>query len=309
MKFLGSRKLTLDPSFITRYGDQSIYIGVPITSDNLPLLQRVGFENFEHGETVLPSPLGKTTRFNAEGYEIIQKNLPKETIYHMVPWEHDEWHGRDNTEHVLSYIERPYQRYPRKQIFPPSKEISIYKQNAKELAISEKILVNRDTSKIILHYINIFLEVFGECYIYTEDLEIARINVKKVNWKIFPTGHMDSRFFEDRIHSVISHLSEDKQKVIRYRYEFLMRKNPSFLAVGTAGFKGYIVFAFPEKGVFILESMYHGNATYVFNENWESLSKRTKGEILSENLQRDRFIHRNNWKWYITSLLNTTLSR
>jgi len=303
MRFTGSYKRTLEPNFIAQYQNQSIYVGIPIANGQTSLLKSIGFENIEHGATILPAPRGNVTQLNAYGYEIIQKDLPKETVYHAVPWDHEEWRGRD-TERVTTYIERPYQRYPRKLIPPLSKEISIFKNDGKELVISEKLQVINTNLKEILHYINIFLEIFGQCNIYNENLEIASLNIKKVNWKIFPSGHFDREFFNNNIESIIAHLSDDKQKVIMHRYNFLIGKNPTFIAIGQGGFKGYIVFAFPEKRLFILESLFQGNATYVFDENWESLSKRTKGEILSERLQKDRFIHKKHWKWYINSLLN-----
>ena len=52
---------------------------------------------------------------------------------------------------------------------------------------------------------------------------------------------------------------------------------------------------FKEKNIYTLESLYYGNATYIFDERWEELSKKTKAEILNEKLQTDRVIHRKSW--------------
>jgi hypothetical protein len=70
---------------------------------------------------------------------------------------------------------------------------------------------------------------------------------------------------------------------------------PSFVAVGRAGFKGYVVFGFPDLNIYILESTQTNNATYVFEENWERLSQMTKAEILNNELHKDRIIHRQSW--------------
>jgi len=301
MRFTGRSKRILESNFFEQYQNQFIFIGIPITPSEISRLKSIGFENIEHGATILPSAHGKITRINAHGYYIIQKNLPKETVYHTIPWDHEEWRGRDR-ERVTSYIDRSYQKYPREFVPPPSKEIFIFKTKDRELAISEKLHVTSTSSKDILHYINIFLEIFGYCNIYNENLEIASVTIKKVNWKIFPRGHLDQRFFENNIETLIAPLSDAKQKMIKYRYNFLNAKSPNFIAVGKGGFKGYLVFAFQEKGIFILESLYHGNATYIFDENWESLSKLTKGEILSNSLQRDRIIHLKNWVYRINQL-------
>jgi hypothetical protein len=46
-----------------------------------------------------------------------------------------------------------------------------------------------------------------------------------------------------------------------------------------------------------------GNATYVFDERWEKLSKMTKAEILSQDLQTDHIIRRSKWDDGIRTLL------
>jgi hypothetical protein len=163
--------------------------------------------------------------------------------------------------------------------------------------------VNVQNSEKILHIVNIFLEIFGECIIYDENLEIEEIHLKKINWKILPRGQFSTQLFRENIEPVIERLPEATKRVIWYRCDIIKNKNPEFIAIGQGGFRGYLVFAFPEKRIFVLESLFEGNATYVFDENWESLSKRTKFEILSENLQKERFIHKQNWVGKIKNLL------
>jgi hypothetical protein len=303
MNISGREKRNLDVAFIRKYQDKSIYLGLPITEQRIPKLKKIGFLTIEHGETILPASIGKKTSINAYGQYIIHRNRPKETVYHMVEWEHDEWHG-PYTERKTDIIDRPYRRYPRTQIAPLSKELSIFKSDNKQLVISEKLQVIEKNYEAILHIINIFLEIFGECSIYDENLEIPTTHLKKVNWKIFPKGQLTPEFFEEHIRPILSRQPESAKRVIWYRFDLIKEKNPEFIAVGQGGFKGYLVFGFPEKNIFVLESLFEGNATYIFDENWELLSKRTKLEILSESLQKERFIHKNNWVRRIRYLLN-----
>lgn len=303
MRFSGKEKRTLNSDFIRRYHNRPIYLGIPITDQRISILKSIGFQKIEHGETVLPAPIGKTTKLNANGQEVIHKDKPKEKAYHMIEWNHEEWHGPDR-EQKTTYIERSYKRYPRSLIPPPAKELSIFIDQGKELVISEKLDINESNLDEILHYVNIFLEIFGECDVYDENLELSNTQLKKVNWTILPKGSFLSRMLHETISPIISELTIPKQEVIWYRINEINRRNPEFIAVGQAGFKGYIVFAFPKKQIYVLESLFEGNATYVFDENWESLSKRTKAEILSQNLQKDRFIHKRNWKRYIRKLLD-----
>ena len=52
-----------------------------------------------------------------------------------------------------------------------------------------------------------------------------------------------------------------------------------------------------------MENMVYGNATYVFRDNWEELSKLSKAEIIKYNLQEKRLVHRANWAYQISALL------
>ncbi len=78
---------------------------------------------------------------------------------------------------------------------------------------------------------------------------------------------------------------------------------PDFRAIGNGGFHGYIVHGFTKNKTYILESMYYGNATYVFDGAWEELSQRTKAEILRESLQKVRVIHRKGWKKRVEEII------
>jgi len=301
MKITGKHKRVLSSDFIQRYSHSSIYFGVQIANQRIQTLKKIGFQEIEHGETVLPLPIGKITEFNANGRQIIDKGKPMETVYHMVEWEHEEWQGRD-TRTETSYIERPYKRYPRILESPPAKELSLFITKGKKLVISEKLDISETNSDETLHYLNLFLEIFGECDVYDENLEINIKNLKKVNWTVLPKGNLSLEILKGTIDPIISRLKDQKQRVIWHRIDVIQQNNPDFIAIGQAGFTGYIIFAFPEKRIFVLESLFEGNATYVFDEKWEYLSKKTKSEILSKSLQKDRFIHSKNWERSIRKL-------
>ena len=71
--------------------------------------------------------------------------------------------------------------------------------------------------------------------------------------------------------------------------------NPDFVAYGRSGFRGYAVFGFKQKGIYVLESAFPNNATYVLGGDWETISQLSKAEILSQNLHKARIIHDANW--------------
>ena len=156
----------------------------------------------------------------------------------------------------------------------------------------------------MLHIINLFLEIFGYCEVLSKDLKSYVLkNLQRLNWEILPPGKWPWNKIKDNILPIIKQTNRQKQVVIEYRLKAITKFNPEFSAIGRAGFRGYLIFGFPEKNIYALESLFTGNATYIFEKNWEYLSKLTKAGILQASLQKDRIIHRKNWEKYINNLL------
>ncbi|NMC60057.1 MAG: hypothetical protein GYA51_11870, partial [Candidatus Methanofastidiosa archaeon] len=153
--------------------------------------------------------------------------------------------------------------------------------------------------------INLFLEIFGECDVFSENLvKIIDVPIKRLNWTILPEGRMPWERLHNKLKPLLDRLSPLKRPVAEWRLQTLKEYNPDFVAAGEAGFRGYVVYGFESQNLYIFESMYYGNATYVFDGNWEELSKKTKAEILDKNLQKERIIHLKEWKNEIDNLLN-----
>ena len=77
-----------------------------------------------------------------------------------------------------------------------------------------------------------------------------------------------------------------------------------FMAIGQDGFYGYVVYGYPSENLFVFESNQIDNATYIFNGQWEQLSKLTKRELIQGHLYDYRFIHNSGWSKKIQSILN-----
>ena len=95
---------------------------------------------------------------------------------------------------------------------------------------------------------------------------------------------------------------ENKEDSLK-RFEYINGFSPDFVATGNGGFNDYVVFGFTDRNLYVLENSYAGNATYIFNKDWEILSQLSKAEILSEKLQEHRLIHRRNWRRNIGDIL------
>jgi len=307
MIITGKRKRKLDKKLLKLEEGKRIILGLAISYEIKDTLLKIGFtEDLNEGETVLPpSDFGPICRFNADGKYIIHKDQPMETAYRQVEWTWEQWAGYGETETHSKIVDVPYQRYPRTLVPPPSIELSIV-QNVEGLkyVVAPVQVLNSQKPDHLLHSINIFLEIFGHCEILSENLEGYTIkNLKRLNWKILPPGKWPWKKVKKEVSSLVEKASEQNQIVIRYRLKTITAFNPEFIAIGQAGFSGYLIFGFPKKNLYVLESLYTGNATYVFEEAWEELSKLTKAEILQGNLQKERIIHREHWEIHVNNLL------
>lgn len=262
------------------------------------ILIKAGFtEDFATGEKILPSiQFGKISTINAEGTYKKRKDLEMETVYRQIEWNWKDWGGNEHSD----IVDIPYKRYPREYTLPPSIELQILESPKLEEKIiaSDLILYDESNYELIKHTINLFLEIFRVCIILKKDLAPVVKNTKivRLNWEVLPKGRYPWDKSKRYLDSIIGVAKRGHQPVIRQRFEIISKANPDFLALGKAGFHGYVVFGFSKKNIFILESIHFGNATYIFENDWECLSQMTKAEILNNNFQKDRLIHKNGWK-------------
>lgn len=276
----------------------NFYIGLTDLNDIVDKLNRIGFgQDIGLGEQILPEIVGPVTRFNANGKFRLLRDLPRETCYRESYI--TDWHGNHHTV----YIE--YQRYQREPIEAPSIELTVAVDANDNQILLSPILVNQpDNYQDIKHVINLFLEIFGECETLHEDLIPAfNIPVTRLNWDVLPQGYQPWENVEPVLDEIINRTTPRKRVVIKNRLDKISESNPNFVAVGRAGFKGYMVFGFENKDFFILESIYSGNATYVLGQNWVDLSQLTKGQIVSQDLHERRIVHSPNWTNEIDDLM------
>lgn len=249
------------------------------------------------GDTVLPdSDLGPVSRFNAEGTNVVHRDQPMETVFRQVEWTWTEWHGRYDVERSR-IVDVPYQRYPRTFVAPPSVELTVSKSGSGNVILVTRPFEYSEAVKdAIRHAVNLLLEIAGECEIFTENLnEILRVKVRRLNWEVLPPGRRPWPELKRDVEKVIREAPEGNWRLIQFRLEQINGYGPAFVAIGQAGFRGYLIFGFPERNLYVLESTRFGNATYVFAERWEELSQLTKAEVLNADLHHDRIIHREGW--------------
>lgn len=263
-------------------------------------LINVGFTSqLNVGETVLPKICGRISRFNADGGYKLRRDLPKETYYISREWHWKDYQGNQYSK-IISYARERIHREP---ISAPNIELQIIEIDGNKVLIASKIKKEEQNFELIRHTINLLLELFGECDILDgEKKTIIPPKIIRLNWKIFPKGDYPWEKIEPIIKERINSQPKGNRPVIKHRNEKISSKEPTFFAYGLGGFSDYTVYGFPKLNIYILESMNIGNATYIFDKNWEEMTKLTKKEIIDESLYKKRIIHTPEWESEIDKL-------
>ncbi|WP_108423940.1 hypothetical protein [Flagellimonas amoyensis] len=301
MKIGKSRVRNINPYLRLIPANADFFIGLTDLQNHHERLIEIGFTNeLNVNEQVLPTSIGPISEYNSEGKYNIRKDLEKETYYQTREWTWKDWSGYEHSKIV--YIAR--ERYPREFVPPPSEEFKIAIKDGSKLLISKQ-LNKADNADEIRHIINLYLELFGECDVLTAEMAPPLSpNVIRLNWRILPPGEYPWEVVQNEVTDIIQRQPEGNRPVANYRIETISDHTPNFVAVGQGGFNDYLVFGFPNKNIYVLESIRTGNATYVFDRNWQELSQLSKKEILDNDLYEERIIHREGWEENINNLLN-----
>ena len=258
------------------------------------------------GDSVLPASLGKISEFNSNGKVIIRKDLPKVSESRMGWREWKDWHGNPHSGIQI----RTTKIYPRELVLPPSEYLTVLPSPMGLLVCSRPLTLTQDSEEAIVHVINLYLELFGDLQIVDEKLEnAAAIQVKRLNWKVLPPGPYPFARAKQELSEFINGLAPEVKPVIEDRIKAITHYNPDFIAVGIGGFKDYVVFGFSKNDTYVLESPSIGNATYIFKNDWQELSLRTKKEILDGSLHEARIIHNHRWRVGIRDVIQKKSDR
>lgn len=268
-----------------------IQIGVPVIGDEA---EKVCL--FEQGDMVLPcGNFGIQSRKNAYGYTYADKTKPKERRYVSTNWVYP--FGNTNASMVAADIYKSC--YPKVEVPPYAIELKLYQdKNGQKYVIAD--LTTEIREMYLKEAINLFLEIYGVCYIFDEDIRIDNSTRRqRCNWEILPAGEMPSKHIKKQ-------LADRGQKTDTYsiyRLEYMETFKSEKVVEGINGFNGYYAFVF--KNYCVLESAVYGNATYIIpKEDWEILSQKTKKELFNEDKVIAKLDHTEKWQQNIKSMFN-----
>ena len=257
------------------------------------------------GDTILPAAVGPVSRFNAEGRWVALRDQPKESRYiGTVRWKWTTWAGRDRTEEHEDDRDIYRQCYPRDLIPPPAFELTFVEMVGKGWIVSRAFRNVPEDHAGIRHAVNLFLELFRSCDLVGADMkQTGDVPIRHVNWRLLPPGEYPWDRLGEHLGKMLQGRPERTASVIMDRQETIKSFGPVELHVGTGGFRDYIAYLFPAKGLVVLESVQRDNAIYVFGQNWQGVSRLSKAEVIAGKRQIARIVHSSGWKESLARLL------
>lgn len=118
---------------------------------------------------------------------------------------------------------------------------------------------------------------------------------EKLPWRFLPPGETEEERLRDAVRAYGRRNPEiviDERRIL-YAYSF----SPEHVYIGEEEFDGYFAFIFPYTSRVLLENPIEGNAAYIFDTDWRTLSKLTKTELLHEYPHKvTRIFHTGSWE-------------
>ena len=250
-----------------------------------------------HAPRVRPqATMGRYSRRNQEGWEIVHKDLPMvtKTFDFDVP-NYGDW---SNGSHTVSVDREVYQR---SYVDAPDLEIVIDKlrQGANEVIF--KLVVDfpldRDSPNFaddLLFALNLLQENIGAADVLPRDANQAELlSTLTLDWEIFPPGTVDE--IVARAVRGMGRATREQEALIRERVALFKSLKPKRYIQGRGGMNRYIGALFADDLV-VFENVRYGNALYVLYGNWEEISKRSRIDLLrNRDVPFERFVHNADW--------------
>lgn len=279
-------------------GKDSVVVSYTMPCElSAPFLCRIGFEpGCGAKASIIPRAIGPVSRFNSCGKDRVLRHLPKES--------YSRWGCIKDWHDAVHFVDIPGERYQREHLPAPMEELALIARQGEWRVLSRAVPKRAENHPALLHLINLFLELFGECDILDEQLMplIDARQMKRVYWEILPPGELPWEAVEILAEGVCTK-GVLRRAFQRHRYDCIRRFRPDAVYRGVGGLGGYLVFEFRRKGISLMENFTNGNATYICHGDWKEVSQRTKAEIIRHSLCERRIVHSRAWPREMAELL------
>lgn len=272
------------------------HLGVILTPEGLQVPKTI----------IPPEDQGKYSNRNINGFEIIRKDLPKETHYNNI--ESPNWGDSYNGTHTVNL---PYKKYPRD--FYPPRELEILmncndnQPNLDNYIITFRIQEVLDKSingfdKTLFEDLNLLQENIGYFGVESSDTTLDKyLSSLNVSWEILPPGTVDEtieRLFRGKTPT------EQQKNVTAERYKFFLSLKFKNLVFGKSGLRRYFG-ALLEDDLVVFENIEYGNAVYVLFNDWQNLSTLSRVDLMSGKYgdSFERIVHIGDWEEKVKAIV------
>lgn len=308
------KKLTVK---LNKIQNNNLIVGSEITlkKNNLdiyPFTELPKLDNLHIGvpTTFLPKiTQGKYSKRNTLGRTIKLKNIDK--IEKSWAIEGPNFGDYSNGTHIAIITKLIWQT---KTEFPKNLSITMIPITISDEQVTIRIQIDAPLNKNsktfyedLLFFINLLNENIHDVDILSvneeENANLA-LETETVDWELLPIGDRDLKTILRTKFGKNFHNNSKNDDSISF---FSNLKLPiDHYISGTGSFERYFGMCF-QNGVVVLEDFHYGNATYVFNKNWEELSKMSRTELMHLNSSDiERITHNRNWKVRLNYIINSS---
>lgn len=260
------------------------------------------------GEAVLPEPSnGRWSKYNIQGREVVRKDRPKHSK-HIGGWTVPYFGDYSRGSRVVSL---DIDVYPREIWYRKSLRILIDASEPAHGKVKIAFRVDRvfdrnDLDEKDLHLACSLLRenTRSDASIVSTKTSVSDwLEAQRVEWEFLPVGTIGPREFSDIARRLGIQGSHPNYGRMQERYDVAAAMKPAEIVVGIGEFSRYFGFKFRDDLV-ALESLDYGNALYLMYDDWLTLSKRTRVDLLADtDVNYDRVIHSGSWAERLRRLL------
>lgn len=262
-------------------------------------------ESVSHETGVVPAATnGRWSRYNLEGKVVVRKDLPKVekefggwTVPNFGDW------GRGS--HVHYATRKVFQReiWHGKQ-YPILIDVQGTADGRATLGFRVDCLFDRTAlEERDLHLaVSLLREnLHSGPTITSSELSTADwLDDQQVSWEFLPKGELS---FDRVVTRFRRKPTGPSLTTVHERFDAVSSLHPNAIVIGEGKFARYIGFKFREDLV-VLENFDYGNALYVMYDDWATLSRRSRMDLLSDpQADFDRIRHTDGWEDRLRALL------
>lgn len=241
---------------------------------------------------------GKYSRRNVRGWVVVRKDLPKVTKTYS--FESPNWGDWSNGSHEVEWDRLIYRRDFHS---PPELAIRmelLSTESGREPHFIIKFQVadvlsqsHPEFQKLLFFNLNLLQENAGACDVFRANAELPEfLQTITLEWEILPPGDRKGNLAK----ILAGRPPDESSKAVTERYDTLASLQPLCFIHGRSGFRRYFGAKFAEDLV-VFENIDYGNAAYVMFERWETLSQKTRLDLLAGPADGFvRVVHRNGWQ-------------